>query len=176
MENIREVKAATDAREIAEIYNRYVANTTATFELRPLTEEEMRGRIEEVAAKFPYYVWEEEGIILGYCYAHKWKGFAAYDITLESTIYLLPDVKGRGIGMKLMKRLIDECRRRGFISLIACITAENEESCRFHEKLGFRQVSLFRNVGKKFGRLLDVADYQLGLNTKSPITSPDVSL
>ena len=160
MGEIRKVDPARDAREITEIYRWYVENTTATFELVPLSEEEMLLRIEDIASGFPYYVWEEGGNILGYCYAHRWKSFPAYDITLETTIYLRPEAKGRGIGHLLMKRLIDECRVAGYISLIACITAENTESCRFHESLGFLPVSRFRNVGKKFGRLLDVADYQ----------------
>lgn len=160
MEEIRRVDPTRDAKEITEIYSWYVKNTTSTFELIPLSEEEMRQRIEDIASCFPYYVWEEGGDILGYCYAHKWKGFRAYDITLETTIYLRPGAKGRGIGRQLMKRLMGECRDMGIVSLIACITAENEESCRFHESLGFLPVSRFRGVGKKFGRLLDVTDYQ----------------
>ncbi|MDE6403235.1 MAG: GNAT family N-acetyltransferase, partial [Muribaculaceae bacterium] len=66
-----------------------------------------------------------------------------------------------GIGRELMKELIAECRRRGFHSLIACITAENTVSCAFHERLGFVRVSHFKEVGYKSGRKLDVVDYQL---------------
>lgn len=158
---IRKVIASTDAGEIADIYRWYVENSTATFEVQPLSESQMRKRIEEIASRYPCFVWEEEGRILGYCYAHRWKNYAAYDITLETTIYLAPGITGQGIGRELMRTLIDECRERGVGSLIACITAENEGSCRFHESLGFGQVSDFRKVGMKFGRLLDVRDYQL---------------
>lgn len=161
---IRDGRASEDAEQLVFIYNWYVENTTATFELRPLTKKDMQTRIEQIAAQFPFLVWEENSRILGYCYAHKWKRFPAYDITLETTVYLRHDAKGQGIGRKLMEKLIDECKRRGIVSLIACITAENEESCHFHEKLGFKKVSLFRNVGQKFNRLLDVVDYQLELN------------
>ncbi|MBD5225867.1 MAG: N-acetyltransferase [Bacteroidales bacterium] len=163
MVNIREVNPEADVRSIAAIYRWYVENTTATFELEPLTETDMLRRIEDISSRFPYFVCEDNGEIVGYSYAHTWKKFPAYDITSESTIYLLPQVKGRGIGRALMTCLIDECRQRGILSLIACITAENMESCRFHESLGFIPVSRFRNVGRKFGRLLDVVDYQLQL-------------
>lgn len=172
MRYIRDVRPSEDAEQLATIYSWYVENTTATFELHPLTKEDMQIRIEQIAAQFPFIVWEENSRILGYCYAHQWKSFPAYDITLETTIYLRSDAKGKGIGRKLMEQLIDECRNRGFASLIACITADNQQSCRFHEKLGFKKVSLFRNVGQKFNRLLDVVDYQLELFPTSSATLP----
>ena len=104
---------------------------------------------------------ENNGKLIGYCYAHPWKERAAYCKTLETTIYLASEAKGKGLGTRLMDRLIDECRNRGYHVLIACITAENEESCQFHERLGFKKVSHFEQVGQKFGRWLDVADYEL---------------
>lgn len=158
---IRPVDLSKDVADITRIYEWYVRNTTVTFEMNPLSEDEMSDRIRSISSAYPYFVWEEDGRVSGYCYVHLWKSFPAYNITLETTIYLDPEVKGRGIGSKLMDKLIDECRRRGFVSLIACITAENEESCRFHEKLGFVKVSDFKKVGRKFNRLLDVVDYQL---------------
>lgn len=97
----------------------------------------------------------------GYCYAHPWKERAAYSNTLETTIYLHPDFKGRGTGTALMDRLVADCRRMGFKALIACITGENEASIAFHRKLGFEQASLFRSVGYKHGRWLDVVDMEL---------------
>ncbi len=157
---IRRVDLERDIADITRIYGWYVSNTTVTFEVVPLSETAMKERVDGIASAFPCFVWEENGQVAGYCYAHRWKSFPAYDVTLETTIYLDPEVKGMGIGFKLMKHLIEECRHQGFVSLIACITAENEESCRFHEKLGFEKVSRFRRVGKKFGRLLDVVDYQ----------------
>ena len=72
-----------------------------------------------------------------------------------------PGLQKRGTGEALMRKLIEECRHRGFHSLIACITADNRPSIALHEKLGFRKVSGFKEVGMKFGRWLDVEDYQL---------------
>lgn len=159
---IREVRP-DDAAQIAEIYNRYILETTISFETQPLSAEDMRIRIEEISSYFPYFVAENNGKLTGYCYAHPWKERAAYCKTLETTIYLASEAKGRGLGTRLMTQLIKECRNRGYHALIACITAENEESCQFHERLGFKKVSHFEQVGQKFGRWLDVADYELML-------------
>lgn len=152
-----------DCESIAEIYNDYVVNSTATFETEPITAEEMRGRISSIYPAFPYFVYEEDGKIRGYCYAHAWKERAAYSKTLETTVYIADKYRGRGIGKILVSRLIDECRKRGYEVLVACITAENKASCEMHLKMGFKQVSLFEGVGIKFGRHLDVADFTLDL-------------
>lgn len=160
---IRKVKPS-DVSAIVAIYNEYVVGSVISFETEPLSEEAMRRRIEDIAGGFPYLVWEENGEIAGYCYAHPWKERAAYRLTLETTIYLAPQYKRRGIGMRLMTALIDECRSAGFRALIACITGGNEESVALHSRLGFRQVSCFEKVGMKFGRELDVVDMELLLS------------
>lgn len=159
---IRNVKLS-DAKAIVEIYNDYILNTTISFEMELLTVEQMCHRIAEISAHCPYLVWEEDGEVVGYCYAHPWKERAAYHNTLETTVYLSPRHFRKGIGMQLMKRLIENCRKAGFKVLIACITADNEASIKMHEALGFKQVSYFSQVGEKFGQLLDVIDMQLTL-------------
>lgn len=150
-----------DAGRLAEIYNEYVLRTTISFETEEVTEAEMRSRIEAISSAFPYFVYEYDGVVQGYCYAHPWKERAAYAKTLETTVYLAPEACGQGIGEALMRRLIEECRVGGFHSLIACVTAENSTSVRFHERLGFHPVSRFAEVGLKFGQWLDVVDLQL---------------
>ena len=157
---IRKV-SMTDCKTIIDIYNGYVKNSTATFETEPVSEDEMRQRISVIVSSYPYLVYEIDGKIAGYCYAHAWKERAAYSKTWETTIYLSEKYKGKGIGRLLMAELIEECRTRGCHVLIACITSENEESRAFHLKFGFKQVSLFEKVGIKFGRRLDVVDYEL---------------
>lgn len=150
-----------DAAAIAEIYNRYITDTTISFETSPLTARQMAARIAEISSECPYLVAETNGEISGYCYAHPWKERAAYSATLETTVYLRPDDAGKGIGRMLMNRLIEECRIRGVHALIACITADNAASCAFHEQLGFTRSSEFKEVGRKFDKWLDVVDYQL---------------
>lgn len=155
--------SSDDAAALAAIYNHYVQNTVISFEIEPLSEEQMRGRIEQTMAEFPYLVCEVSGLVVGFAYAHRWKERAAYAQTWESTIYLHPAWCGQGIGRRLMAALLPMCREGGCRALIACVTADNCASIVFHESLGFRQVSRFPQVGCKFGRLLDVVDLYLNL-------------
>ncbi len=163
MNGLLRLVTLADAGRIAAIYNRYIAHTTITFETEPVTVEEMRIRIETISSAFPYFVYEYDGVVLGYCYAHLWKEREAYSKTLETTVYLAPEVCYQGIGNLLMVRLIEDCRFRGYHALIACVTADNLSSLRFHQSLGFRQVSIFSEVGRKFDRWLDVIDLELVL-------------
>lgn len=151
----------TDAKAIADIYNEYVLNGTATFEITPVSDDEMCVRIDAVSSRYPYLVYEADGVIMGYCYAHAWKERKAYQYTLETTVYIAPQYQKKGIGRLLMTELIDKCRQDGYHALIACITGGNAASVSLHLKLGFRQVSFFEKVGMKFGQSLDVADYEL---------------
>lgn len=161
---IRTVNATTDAAAIVEIYNFYILNTTISFETAPLSTDEMMTRIKEIASGFPYFVEESEGKILGYCYAHPWKQRAAYCHTLETTVYLSPDCQSRGLGTKLMEKLIAECSQQGYKALIACVTGGNLPSYRLHRKLGFHQASEFKAVGRKFDEWIDVVDFELLLS------------
>lgn len=158
---IRQLRPESDAAAVAAIYAPFVEGTTVSFEVTPPGAAEMQQRL--LHLPLPGFVYEEEGRVLGYCYAHLWKERPAYCRTLETTLYLAPQAQGRGVGRALMGALIPACRAWGARVLIACITAENERSCRFHESLGFRRASLFHAVGYKFGRWLDVADYELAL-------------
>lgn len=160
--NVRPV-SPDDAAALAAIYNYYVRETVISFETEPLGEGQMRERIVQTAAEFPYLVCECEGLVVGYACAHRWKERAAYSQTWESSIYLHHEWRARGLGRALMEALVPLCRAAGCRALIACITAENQASVAFHESLGFRQVSLFPAVGCKFGRLLDVVDLYLPL-------------
>lgn len=157
---IREVRRE-DTTAIAAIYNHYIANTTITFETKAVDGAEMARRIDDISSTYPYLVCEDGGRLAGYCYVHQWKGKAAYDATAEVTIYLDPECRGRRIGSALMDSLIGECRKRGFHALIACITVPNDPSVKFHERYGFKRVSYFPEVGRKFGKWLDIHDFQL---------------
>lgn len=164
MDGIRRVCLA-DCNEIAAIYNGYVKDTVISFETEAVTEAEMAVRVASISSRYPYFVYEKDGKVAGFCYAHAWKEKAAYRHTLETTVYLAPEVAGMGIGTLLMHKLIECCRASGYRSLIACITAGNTASFALHKKLGFKQSSYFEKVGFKFGRWLDVVDYELLLQS-----------
>ncbi len=151
-----------DAAAVAAIYNHYIEHSTATFDTEPLSDRQMLSRLEAIVGRRPGYVsLSEAGEFQGYTYAHPWKEKAAYRYTLETTIYLVPRFVGQGIGRALLSHLVEGCRREGYRSLIACITQGNVASEVLHRKMGFRPVSRFVQVGTKFGRWIDVADYQL---------------
>lgn len=152
------------ASQIADIYNVYVRSTTISFDNDEVTASEMAARVGTIAAGgYPCLVCVDDttGAVAGYAYAHKWKEKPAYDTTAETTVYVAEPYHHKGVGLLLMERLIADCRKAGLHSLIACITADNAASCSFHRKLGFEQVSLFKSVGRKFDRWLDVADFEL---------------
>ncbi|MCH5318529.1 MAG: N-acetyltransferase [Paramuribaculum sp.] len=150
-----------DIAQITEIYNHHVLNTTVLFETEPYSEDDMTRKLQEIMQSYPLIVGEEDGCVVGFAYAHSWKSKPAYNTTVESTLYIREDKKSKGYGSELLKELIKRCRKAGFHAMIACITAENSESVIFHESHGFRQASRFCQVGRKFGRWLDVVDYEL---------------
>ena len=157
---IRKVKQ-DDAHDIALIYNYYIENSTITFETETVSTEEMSERITAISGKYPYFVHEESGKVVGYCYVSQWKKKAAYNKTVESTIYIDKTFQGKGIGHALMNKLINELRENSFHAIIACITTPNPTSVRLHEELGFRQVSEFKEVGYKFEKWLNIGDWEL---------------
>lgn len=160
---IRRVRAAEDAAAICHIYNHYITDTVVTFENDPLERETMQMRIERIAARFPYLVYEQDGKVLGYCYAATWRSRAAYDHTVETTIYLDPNWTGRGIGYELYQELVAQLRNSDFHVAVASITLPNTRSVALHEKFGFRKVAHFTEVGNKFGKWLDVGFWELSL-------------
>lgn len=160
MNHIRDVRLS-DAKDIADIYNYYIDNTTVTYETELVSVDEMARRIEQISATYPYFVYEDKGKVLGYCYAHPWRTRAAYLHTLETTIYLEHGAKHQGIGSLMLNHLVELCKEQGYHALIACATDENEESKVFHERLGFRQVAHYEQVGWKFNRWIGINDFEL---------------
>ncbi len=158
------LRAATtaDAAAIVAIYNHYVLHTIITFEEEALSVEEMAGRIAEVTGLgLPWFVWEENGRVLGYAYAGKWKSRCAYRYAVESSIYLDKDATRRGLGTKLYVALIDVLRAKKMHSIIGGIALPNPASVGISEKLGFQKVAHFKEVGWKFNQWIDVGYWEL---------------
>ncbi len=153
-----------DAAAICAIYNPYVAETTISFEEEPVSAADMAQRTAEVrAAGLPWLVAVSEGKLLGYAYASKWRARPAYRTSVESSVYLDAQAAGRGVGTALYRTLLDELRRLEVHMVIGGIAQPNERSIALHERLGFRKAAHFSEVGRKFGRWVDVAYWELRL-------------
>ncbi|HVZ65332.1 MAG TPA: arsinothricin resistance N-acetyltransferase ArsN1 family B [Lacunisphaera sp.] len=158
------IRTATpaDAATIAAIYNHYVLNTVITFEEEAVLDDEMRQRVSDtLAAGLPWFVWDEDGRVLGYAYASKWKSRCAYRYAVESSIYLDKDATGRGLGTRLYVALIDALRAKSVHAIIGGIALPNAASVALSEKLGFKKIGQFEQVGWKFEKWIDVGYWEL---------------
>jgi L-amino acid N-acyltransferase YncA len=153
-----------DAAKIAEIYNPYILNTVITFEETLVTPEEILARIEGVKGLgYPYLVMEQNNLVIGYAYANQWRTRAAYHHTVETSIYLDRGLAGKGLGTILYKALLERLKTMDIHVILGGITLPNPVSVGLHEKLGFKKVAHFTQVGYKFRRWLDVGFWQLTL-------------
>lgn len=157
---IRPVNTA-DAPAICGIYNYYIVNTAVSFEETPVSAAEMEGRIRTVTAKYPWFVWEEAGEVLAYAYVNTWKERAAYRYAAELSIYVKHGAEGRGLGKKLMARLLEAVRETEIHVLVSGITVPNERSAALHEKFGFQKIAQFNEIGFKLDQWLDVGYWEL---------------
>jgi L-amino acid N-acyltransferase YncA len=164
----------TDIPAITRIYAHAVQHGTASFELEPPTEAEMRKRMEALlAGKFPYLIAELDGALGGYAYAGPYRARPAYRFSVENSIYIAPEMHRRGIGKILLAALIEACTARGFRLMIAVIGDSNQAaSIGVHKALGFKDAGVFKNVGWKFERWLDTVHMQLPLG-EGANTAPD---
>lgn len=158
--NIRQANLE-DGAQVAEVYNYYVQNTHHTFETDPLDAEEMQRRIAAVTDKYPFLVAEDEGVIVGYAYATQFKLRQAYEHSAEVSIYVNNAAKKKGIGSQLYSQLFEQLKETYTHAIVAGISLPNDASVRFHERLGFKKVAHFREVGYKLGRWIDVGYWEL---------------
>lgn len=154
---------AGDAAAIAAIYNHYVSTSTISFEEEPVSVNEMAQRIQDVGSRLPWYVYEQDGAVIGYAYATPWRARSAYRFSVESTVYVAPDRPRQGIGSQLYRTLIENLRARGIQVMLGGIAQPNVASVRLHERLGFEKVAHFNRVGLKFEQWVDVGYWELQL-------------
>lgn len=153
------VAKETDASELLNIYSYYVENTAITFEYVVPSVKEFSERIRNTLQKYPYIVAEIDKKIVGYAYAGTFKPREAYDWSVETTVYVQKDCKGRGIG-KLLYQKLEEClNKQNIVNLYACIASPTEEdeyltkeSISFHQHLEYRFIGEFHQCGYKFNR------------------------
>ena len=147
-----------DTAAIAAIYAHHVKTGTGTFEIDPPTMADMQVRIDDVLAKgLPYLVLESHGLVLGFAYCNWFKPRPAYRFSAEDSIYLAPEIAGKGWGKSLMAELIAKAERVGVRKLIAVIgDSANLGSVGLHRSVGFSHVGTIAACGWKFERWLDI--------------------
>ncbi|MBP2635498.1 MAG: hypothetical protein H6Q72_1405 [Firmicutes bacterium] len=146
--------------EVLQIYTYYVLNTTATFHSQPLKQEEMHEIVFFNSEKYKTFVICEETELCGYVLITQHKKREAYDRTAEVTIYLKPAYIGKGLGSMAVNYIEEYAKIQGLHVLVATICGQNEASIRLFKNSGYAQCAHYKEVGQKFGRLLDVVAYQ----------------
>lgn len=153
-----------DVPAILAIYNHAVLHTTASYDLEP---QALETRLAWFDARrqegWLVLVAEQGGSVVGWSTYGRFRDKPGYRHSVEHSVYVAPDVHGRGLGTALMRPLIEQARQDGHHVMIAGVDADNAGSLRFHERLGFVPVAHFRQVGHKFGRWLDLVFLQLTL-------------
>lgn len=152
----------SDAEQIAEIYNREVLGSTATFDLVPRSIDEQRSWLIERSGAHAVLVAEADpGVIAGFSSLSPFRSRPAYSTTVESSVYVDQDHRRQGVARELMVDLIATAQSHGFHSIMARIADSQEASLKLHEIMGFELVGIERQVGRKFGRWLDVTVMQV---------------
>jgi L-amino acid N-acyltransferase YncA len=146
---------------ITDIYNDAVLTSTATFDTDPIGLDDQRLWFNEHNNKFPIYVAMIENEVIGWASLSRWSGRCAYENTAEVSIYIKTEHQGKHIGTKLLQKILEEGKAAGLHTVIARIAEGSEISIRLHEKAGFEHIGVMKEVGVKFGKLLDVYLLQL---------------
>jgi L-amino acid N-acyltransferase YncA len=167
------VRDATEADlpAILEIYNQAILTTTAVYQYEPHTMAMRRAwMLEKQADGFPVFVAEVGGQVVGFGNLGIWRAAAAYQYTVENSVYVAEDFRGRGYGKRLLAALIDEARAMDKHAIVAVVDADNTTSIGLHKSFGFEQAAHFKQVGRKFGRWLDLVFLELVLDTPGQLT------
>ncbi len=146
----------SDIDAITEIYNEAILATTATFDTVPKSASERLEWLKLHGDRHPVIVAELNGMVVGWASLSRWSERKAYDDTAETSFYVKSEYRGRGVGRKLKEAIIGEARRMKFHTLIDRIAEGGDASIHLSESFGFVHVGTLKEVGRKFGRLLDV--------------------
>jgi L-amino acid N-acyltransferase YncA len=161
-----------DVPAIVEIYNDVVARTTAVWSETLVTAADRRAwLVERHARGFPVLVVERDGRVVGFASFGDFRPWPGYRHTVELSIYVAAECRGRGIGRQLLVELIARARQLGKGTMIAGVEASNVASLRLHERLGFRRGGRLPGVGEKFDRPLDLVLLYLPLNSLTEPTA-----
>ena len=145
-----------DLDVITNIYNKAIKKTVVTFDTEEKSIDEQMTWFQEHGPKNPIIVAEETGNILGWAALSKYSTRCAYSDTAEISLYVKDEYQDRGIGKKLMEKIINEGEKAGLHVVIARISEGNKKSIHLHKSVGFEHVGIMKEVGIKFGKRLDV--------------------
>jgi L-amino acid N-acyltransferase len=145
-----------DIAAITDIYNEATLTTTASFDTEPKTVAEQEVWFDAHGDKHPILVAEIAGEVVAWASLSKWSDRCAYTDTVENSLYVKEEFRCRGIGRQLLAALLDAGAQAGVHTIIARITSDNATSLHLHAELGFVDIGTMREVGQKFGRMLDV--------------------
>ena len=145
-----------DAEAIRQIYNVEVEGSTVTFDLVPRSLAEQEAWLEARSGAMAVVVAELDGEIVGFGALSPYRSRPAYSSTVEDSVYVRGDYRGTGVGRALLTELVDCAETRGFHSMMARIVGDHTASIAMHSSLGFERVGVEREVGRKFGKWLDV--------------------
>jgi L-amino acid N-acyltransferase YncA len=154
------VRLATrdDAPATRAIYNREVTGSTVTFDMVPRTLEEQLQWIDEHSGAHPAVVAvDDDGAVRGFASLSPYRSRPAYRTTVEDSVYVDPSCRGRGVGRLLLEEVVNLADAHGFHAVMARVVGSHEASIGLHRSCGFELVGIEREVGRKFGRWLDVA-------------------
>jgi L-amino acid N-acyltransferase YncA len=167
------VAGPADGDAIAGIYGPMVATTAVSFELDPPTAGDMAARVAETLPDHPWLAADSDDGVIGYAYAHGFHVRAAYDWSVETSVYVHPGHWRSGVGRSLYTALTAILREQGYCRAVAGVTLPNPASVRLHERTGFRPVGVYHRIGWKLGAWHDVGMWELDLRPgPSPPTGP----
>ena len=164
-----------DAEQIAAIYTPYVRSTFISFELDPPDAHEVKQRLRTISSRYPWLVCTRNSEVLGYGYGCEHRTRAAYQWSVDVTVYVHPQFQRGGMGRAIYSTLLPLLKLQGFFNAFAGIALPNTASVGLHEAMGFRPVGIYRSVGYKLGAWRDVGWWQLPLQEvndapESPLT------
>ncbi|MFN6499739.1 MAG: arsinothricin resistance N-acetyltransferase ArsN1 family B [Nostoc sp. DedQUE01] len=160
-----------DASQMLLIYAPIVQKTTISFELEAPSETEFQNRIQSYQQKMPWLVCEINGELAGYAYASPYRTRAAYQWSVESSVYVGENHRRKGVAKALYTTLFKLLQLQGFYTVVAAIALPNQPSVAVHEAVGFVPVGVFHRVGFKFGKWRDVGYWQLSLQPQQSLLS-----
>jgi L-amino acid N-acyltransferase YncA len=149
-----------DLETVKEIYDFYILNSTATFHTEPISIDELKESLPFHHSKYKSFLIRFDKHICGFCYVNQYKKRQAYDRTAEVTIYIKPDYTGKGIGKFALHSLEDLAKTVELKVLIGIISGDNQASIGLFENCGYELCARFKQVGEKFGKIIDIVAFQ----------------